>query len=124
MTRISEYRALQEQIAQHTSRLETLKTDPGLQAEIDFETRLKDLLQAYGKSLSDVISILDPSSATQGRGVPRQSGLVTRRPRQVKVYRNPLTGEIVESKGGNHKLLGAWKAQFGHEEVESWVRTS
>lgn len=41
---------------------------------------------------------------------------------RVKVYRNPPTGEIVESKGGNNRLLGAWKAQFGHQEVESWVQ--
>lgn len=38
----------------------------------------------------------------------------------MKVYKNPLTGEIVETKGGNHKLLKAWKAQFG-AEVESWL---
>jgi len=35
---------------------------------------------------------------------------------------NPLTGQTVESKGGNNRLFGAWKAQFGHEEVESWMQ--
>lgn len=124
MTRISEYRALEEQIAQHTSRLAKLKVEPALKAEIEFETKLKNLLQAYSKSLLDVIAILDPPVSRQGRVVAGQPRQMTRRPRLVKVYRNPLTGEIVESKGGNNKLLGAWKAQFGHEEVESWVRTS
>lgn len=46
----------------------------------------------------------------------------TRQARKVKVYRNPLTGEIVEFKGGNNWLLSALKAQFGHEEIESWVQ--
>jgi hypothetical protein len=39
----------------------------------------------------------------------------------VKQYKNPHNGEVIETKGGNHKLLKEWKAQYGAEEVESWV---
>ncbi|MDG9812333.1 transcriptional regulator, partial [Pseudomonas juntendi] len=28
---------------------------------------------------------------------------------------------IIETKGGNHKLLKEWKAQYGADEVESWL---
>lgn len=45
----------------------------------------------------------------------------TRKPRQVKVYKNPHTGEVVESKGGNHKILKEWKAEHGSATVESWL---
>lgn len=75
-------------------------------------------MEQYGKSLMDVISILEPGQA-QGARVEQ---VKTRRPRTVKVYHNPLTGERVESKGGNNRLLAKWKAQFGAEEVNSWIR--
>ncbi|RJX82580.1 histone-like nucleoid-structuring protein, MvaT/MvaU family [Pseudomonas sp. LS-2] len=120
MSRLAEYRKLEQQIAQHAAQLESFKHDPALQREIEFETRLKALLEGYGKRLSDVISLLEPNKASV-KGKASEPVRGSRRPRQVKTYRNPLTGEIVESKGGNNKLLGAWKAQFGHEEVESWV---
>jgi hypothetical protein len=38
------------------------------------------------------------------------------------VYKNPETGETVESKGGNHKVLKAWKEQYGAEQVEGWLQ--
>lgn len=46
---------------------------------------------------------------------------VTRRARTVRVYKNPYSGEIVETKGGNHKTLKAWEAERGGDEVESWA---
>jgi hypothetical protein len=120
MSRLAEYRQLAKRIAQQTAELDTLLGDRGLKKEIEFETKLQGLLAQYGKSLKDIISIIEPGTEPKlEAGRPEKR---TRRARQVKVYRNPLTGEIVESKGGNNKVLGAWKAQFGHDKVESWVR--
>lgn len=125
MSRLAEYRKLEQLIARQTANLETLKASPELEQEVEFETKLRSLLGEYSKSLTDIRSILDPDGAKSPKG--RTASLDTndprtRRPRPVMVYRNPLTGEMVETEGGNNKLLGAWKAQFGHEEVESWVR--
>jgi len=39
----------------------------------------------------------------------------------VKLYKNPNTGEIIETKGGNHKGLKEWKAEHGSDTVESWL---
>jgi hypothetical protein len=39
----------------------------------------------------------------------------------VTVYKNPHTGEVVETKGGNHKGLKEWKAEHGSATVESWL---
>jgi len=39
----------------------------------------------------------------------------------VKVYKNPESGEVVETKGGNHKALKEWKAKYGSATVESWL---
>jgi hypothetical protein len=38
-----------------------------------------------------------------------------------KVYKNPHTGEVVETKGGNQKTLKEWKAEHGSDTVESWL---
>lgn len=40
---------------------------------------------------------------------------------QVKQYKNPHNGEIIETKGGNHKLLKEWKAEYGSDVVEGWL---
>jgi hypothetical protein len=122
MSRLVEYRQLERNVAERTEALKALQGDPDLAREIEFESKLQTLLREYGKGLQDVKALLDPAGARLGRARPSVSIGASRRARIVKVYRNPLTGEVVESKGGNNKLLGAWKAQFGHDEVESWVR--
>lgn len=35
--------------------------------------------------------------------------------------KNPHTGEVVETKGGNHKTRKEWKAEHGSVNVESWL---
>ncbi|SEJ94618.1 histone-like nucleoid-structuring protein, MvaT/MvaU family [Pseudomonas sp. NFR16] len=120
MSRLAEFRKLEQQLAAQLAELETLKNDSGLKKEIEFETKLRDLLAKYGYSLRDVINILDPQVASR-KGAPVVQEKVTRRARTVKVYKNPHNGEIVETKGGNHKTLKAWKAEHGIDVVESWV---
>jgi hypothetical protein len=119
MSKLVEYRELERHLAEQMAMLESLKDDPALQSEIEFEQALRSLLGEYGKSLRDIKALLDPASKQSAAVTPEKA---TRRARTVKRYKNPLTGEIVESKGGNNKLLGAWKAQFGSEEVESWLQ--
>jgi hypothetical protein len=121
MSKLAEFRQLEIHLAEQMKALEALKNDSGLQAEIEFEGKLRELLGAYGKSLRDVISILDPSYGGQRRGSVPVADKVSRKPRTVKVYKNPHSGEIVETKGGNHKLLKQWKAKWGSDEVESWL---
>lgn len=75
--------------------------------------------EGYGFSLKDIINLLDPQS---GRRAPvSEARTSTRKPRQIKIYKNPHSGEIVETKGGNHKTLKEWKAQYGANTVESWL---
>ncbi|CAI8810409.1 hypothetical protein EMIT0P294_10580 [Pseudomonas sp. IT-P294] len=38
-----------------------------------------------------------------------------------KVYKNPHTGEVFETKGDNHKILKEWRAKYGSATVESWL---
>jgi hypothetical protein len=118
MSIIAEYKALEAQIAEQQKRLEVLKSDEKLKREIEFEIKLRALLADYNYSLRNVIALLDPNAA-KGSVVPVKGA---RRERTLKRYKNPNTGEVVETKGGNHKVLKAWKEQYGAEKVESWLQ--
>ena len=119
MSKLAEFRQLEKHLAEQLQTLETMKGDAGLKQEIEFETKLRALLTKYGYSLKDIINLLDPQAARRATAVQLQSG--TRKARQMKVYKNPESGEVVETKGGNHKILKEWKAKYGSEKVESWL---
>ncbi|WP_122663316.1 histone-like nucleoid-structuring protein, MvaT/MvaU family [Pseudomonas viridiflava] len=123
MSRLAEYRKLEQQLAAQLAELESMKSDSGLQTEMEFETKLLGLLAEYGYSLRDVIGLLDPIAATRRKSSPLPAPVEkgTRKARAMKVYKNPHSGEIVETKGGNHKLLKAWKNEHGSDVVESWL---
>lgn len=118
MSRLAEYRRLEQKLAAQLAELEALKEDNGLKEEMEFESKLRNLLGEYGYSLRDVINILDPqSNSRQGSAVQSTS---TRKPREVKSYKNPHTGEIIQTKGGNHTVLKSWKSEHGSDTVETW----
>ncbi|MFJ2550262.1 histone-like nucleoid-structuring protein, MvaT/MvaU family [Pseudomonas sp. NPDC087612] len=120
MSRLAEFRQLEQQLATQLAELEALKGSSELQKEIQFETKLRELLAEYGYSLRNVINLLDPQ-ANRGSAAPAAVEKAPRRARQVKRYKNPHNGEIIETKGGNHKLLKEWKAQYGADVVEGWL---
>ncbi|GLU37305.1 histone-like nucleoid-structuring protein, MvaT/MvaU family [Pseudomonas sp. NBRC 100443] len=122
MSKLAEFRAAEKALADQLAHLESLKNDTALKKEIEFEEKLKALMGEYGKSLRDIVAILDPSvtAAASIRGARVSQS--KRRERVVKVYKNPNTSEVVETKGGNHKVLKAWKAEYGNDVVESWLQ--
>lgn len=117
MSIIAEYKALEAQIAEQQKRLEALKNDDKLKREIEFESKLRGLLADYNFSLKNVIALLDPHAGKAG--VTSKGG---RKERALKTYKNPNNGEVVETKGGNHKVLKAWKEQYGADVVEGWLQ--
>lgn len=120
MSKLAEYRQLEKHLAEQLQALEALKGDDGLKKEIEFETKLRKLLEHYGFSLKHIINILEPH--TTARRPSATPVISTRKPRELKVYKNPNTGEVIETKGGNHKALKEWKAQHGSDTVEGWLR--
>lgn len=121
MSRLAEFRHLEQELSRQMVELDKLKNDEGLKREIEFETKLRDLLGEYNFSLKNIINLLDPQSAT--RRAPKHPGeKATRKPRSLKVYKNPHSGETVQTKGGNNSILKNWKAEYGAEEVEAWVQ--
>ncbi|MBA1192936.1 DNA binding protein [Pseudomonas entomophila] len=124
MSRLVEFRAAEKALQAQIAQLESMKQDSSLKREIEFEEKLLDLMKAYKKGLNDIVDILDPhqreQASTRSGSAPKKA---TRRARQVKVYENPHSGELIETKGGNHRGLKAWKQEYGADTVESWVRS-
>ena len=120
MSLINEYRATEEAIKELQARLQSLSADDKLQKELEFEGKLRALMAEYQKSLPSIIAILDPE-AKSGKITRASKTTGTKRARKIKQYKNPNSGEVVETKGGNHKVLKEWKAKWGSDVVESWV---
>ena len=121
MSLIIEYRATEEAIKELQARLKNLSEDDRFQTELEFEGKLRKLMGEYQKSLRDIISILDTETKVSKapRGVVKITDI--KRPRKVKQYKNPHNGEMIETKGGNHKTLREWKAEWGCDAVDSWA---
>ena len=118
LSRLAEFRAAEKALQEQLAQLEALKNDAGLKKEIEFEEKLQALMKTYGKNLRDIIAILDPNpAASKGASAPKQ-----RKARVLKVYQNPHTGELIETKGGNHRGLKAWKEEYGAATVDTWLR--
>lgn len=122
MSLINEYRATEEAIKELQARLQSLSADDKLQKELEFEKKLRELMGTYSKSLKDIIALLDPDAKlnkVQRGAAVKTTG--TKRARKVKQYKNPHNGEVIETKGGNHKTLKEWKAKWGGDVVEGWA---
>ena len=122
MSKLAEFRAAEEQLKAQLQLLESLKNDESLQREIEFESKLQTLMSDYGKNLGDIIAIIDPGYSRKPRGLVAHPETAPRRARSVKRYKHPETGEVIETKGGNHKTLKAWKAEHGADVVEGWLQ--
>lgn len=122
MSKLAEYRQLEKHLAEHLQALEALKGDDGLKKEIEFETKLRKLLDQYGFSLKHIINLLDTQTTAARQSAASVAS--TRKPRTLKEYKNPNTGEVIETKGGNHKALKEWKAKHGAAVVEGWLKNS
>lgn len=118
MSKLAEFKRLEAQLAEQLAALDQLKNDNGLKREIEFESKLKTLLAEYSFGLKEIIGILDPKPT---RALPAARA-DARRPRELKTYKNPHTNEIVQTKGGNHRVLNDWKAEYGADVVKSWLQ--
>ncbi|HEC53307.1 hypothetical protein LCGC14_0300090 [marine sediment metagenome] len=59
MSKLSEFRAAERQLADQLAQLENLKQDAGLKEEIAFNDELKALIKEYGFSAKQVLQIIE-----------------------------------------------------------------
>lgn len=119
MSTLNQFREAERELKLQLEKLEQMKNDTSLQKEIEFEEKLRSLMEEYDISLEGLVSILDPEAGyTKTASQAKQN---KRRQRALKTYRNPHDGTVIETKGGNHKILKQWKSQYGSDEVETWL---
>lgn len=119
MAKINDYYQKKQLMEKLAAELEKLEKDQALKSELEFENKVRDLMKQFDKSSKDVLQILaaiDPTIA--GGKVEAPAG--TRAKRPLKTYKNPHTGEVVKTRGGNHKTLNEWRDKYGKEAVQSW----
>ena len=98
-----------------------------------FLNDLDELAEKYQFSPRDILMYLAPrkeysqlAHADQGviQKLAATAGATksSRRPREypVKRYKNPNTGDVIETRGGNHTVLKKWKSTYGGAVVEGW----
>ncbi|MHB0775260.1 histone-like nucleoid-structuring protein, MvaT/MvaU family [Halomonas sp. WWR20] len=124
MSLLSEYLRKEQQLKQLSDELQQLEQDQRLKSELDFKAKLESLMDEYSKKAGDVVELLSPNGESRSAPAKEQPATGGRRKRKLKIYKHPHTGEVVETRGGNHKTLKAWKDEFGNDTVEEWlVRT-
>lgn len=119
MAKINDYYQKKQLMEKLSEELAKLEQDQALKHELEFETKVRDLMSKFDKSPKDVLQILgaiDPSIAG-GKVDVATSG---RAKRPLKTYKNPHTGEVVKTRGGNHKTLNEWREKYGKEAVQGW----
>ncbi|EWG97857.1 histone-like nucleoid-structuring protein, MvaT/MvaU family [Halomonas sp. BC04] len=120
MSLLSEFMQKEQQLKQLQAEMDRLQNDDRLKAELEFKDKLEALMREFNKSSADVISLLDPQGNKPAAAKASAAG-GGRRKRKLKIYKNPNTGEVVETRGGNQKTLKAWKDEHGSDTVESWL---
>lgn len=118
---LSDYIKKEQLLKKLQEELKALENNSELKKELEFKDRLQALMTEYGNSATDVCAILDPPYRSDVSKNKKTSSSDGRKQRPLKIYKNPHSGEVVETRGGNHKMIQEWKAKYGHQEVVSWV---
>lgn len=124
---------LKEEIDAKLVELSRLQASDELANEIAFVAEFNELRKKYQFDLNDAFAMMDPGhlfgtdfdagdffEALQVFTSKEKCNSDVRKGRALMRYRNPFTGEVVETKGTNHKKLKEWKATHGRQVVESW----
>lgn len=115
MSKLAEFREIERQLQELKQKHESLQNSEELKRDLQFADELNALVKEYGKTIEQVVQIIAPELLADKPAAP------ARRQRATKVYTNPHNGQVIETKGGNHKGLKEWKEQYGADVVESWA---
>ena len=125
--KLKELRAKEAQMAKLREQLKALENDKELKSDLKLRDEIEALLKKHGRPASHLAVLFDlRASPVRGRKAAAKAAAPVRkrRRRKLKIYRHPHTGETVETRGANHKVLKAWKAEHGSAVVEGWATTN
>lgn len=116
---IEEFKALKQKYQFSTGDALTLLDPSRLFADdLNIDTIFEQLRTARPSSVKTVSN--GAEGVTPQTPPAAGSSSSTGKGRPVRRYRNPLTGQVLETKGTNHKTLREWRAAHGRELVETW----
>lgn len=122
-TPITSYFQKQRMLSQLQQEIDAMERDDKLKADMEFKRDFEQVLHKYNKSIDDVLAIYEAAEGdvlTTGYAGHTQATKSQPRKRALKVYKNPHTGEAVQCRGSNNKIVRGWKDKHGDEVVESW----
>lgn len=113
------------------SKMEKIENDASLEKDARFYQEFVALKAQYNFTATDVLRLLRPVDSVASPSLindlfdvilseDRLAAAETSIPKPLRRYRNPHTGEVVETRGSNHCRLRAWKHQYGAEVLPAW----
>ncbi|MYL24426.1 histone-like nucleoid-structuring protein, MvaT/MvaU family [Vreelandella massiliensis] len=119
MSLLNEYIQKEQQLKKLQEDMQRMEGDQRLKSELEFKDRLEKLMEEFGKVPADIVALFEPH--VDPSDLHKTKSTDGRRKRRLKIYKNPHTGEVIETRGGNHKGLRRWKEEHGDDTVESWL---
>ncbi len=113
---------LEKQIAQLEKKIKSIESSAAFRKENAIKKALANLMKKHACSETDLIALLQhDANAPAQRSRAAAASKSSRKPRIVKIFKNPHTGEIVETRGGNHKVLKVWKTENKLADINEWL---
>ncbi|MDI9776655.1 DNA binding protein [Pseudomonas putida] len=135
MNKIAEVFQINRRIESEVQTAAALLRDAEVVRALRFLNDLDELAYKFQFTPREILMYLAPRKessqfpqADQGmtEKPPAKAGATkaARSPREypVKIYKNPHTGDVIETRGGNHTVLKKWKTTYGSAVVEGWRR--
>lgn len=123
MPKIDTYFEKKRALDQLSQELRDLEESKDLAREFEMIEKLKSVMSEYDVSasyLNGLLAQIDPSINNSGKANSASSSSKPGRKRRLMRFKNPHTGEVVETRGGNHATLKQWRREYGKETVDSW----
>jgi hypothetical protein len=121
--KLKKYYETQAALEKLKAELENLNRDESLKADLAVRTEVQAILEKYSRQPKDLLALFNLGVSRGGEApVTAAPKGKTRKPRALKVYLNPHTGELVKTRGANHTVLKGWKAKYGAAQVETWLQ--
>lgn len=120
MQSITKKAQMEAALAKLKIEIENLEKSESYKNEQSLIRGVEKLLNKFGKTKAELIAHLSDGKTTKVTTKKAES-TNTRKRRKLKIYQNPLTNETIETRGGNHKILKAWKNQYPTQNIEEWI---
>jgi hypothetical protein len=108
-------------MAQIEKELKNIEKSAAFKRESAITRSLNTLMKKHSCTKTDLVALLESGSKTQAKSGERGLSGAPRKPRVMKIFRNPSTGETVETRGGNHRILKAWKTEYNLVNIDEWL---